>query len=209
MRDDAFAPDGCAFACSVAQYVVEARVCGIANDGAGDLRVVLEGGAIAGAADAQPQRCHIVAEKDEAALGAGEPQRVLDHGAEHIVQHLRAVEALGRFQKEGELFEIRSTDLAGGALQQLAGTGDCVGREAKRLVRRRIVQEDERYGGMPKRDAVAGAKPYPLDALVVAQRAVTAAEVAKIQAVRLRLDAGVLPRDLRVRHAQMALAAAP
>ena len=62
---------------------------------------------------------------------------------------------------------------------------------------------------MAEGDAVAGAKPYPLDALVVAQRAMTAAEVAKIQAVRLRFDAGVLTRDLRVRHAQMALAAAP
>ncbi len=148
MRDDAVPADGGAFSGCVPEDVIEARVSSVAHDGAGDLRVVIEHRAIASAARAETQRGDIVAQEDETPLCAGEAQRVLDHGAEHIVQHLRAIEALSRLKEQRELFQVRPAHLTGDALQQIARTRSGLRPEGTGLLVHRPIKENQGPRGL-------------------------------------------------------------
>jgi hypothetical protein len=118
--DNALSRDRLAVAADVADDVLLAGVCGVAQDGVGDFGVVDERKAFVVEAGFEAEVGWVIAQKDEATLGAGEAESVLDHGAEDIVEDASIVEALRGLEEERELFELRAYGFAGDAIQQEA-----------------------------------------------------------------------------------------
>ena len=65
-----------------------------------DFGIVYEGQAFVVEAGLEAKVGGVVAEEDEAALGAGEAESVFDHGGENVVEDAGVVEALGGLEEE-------------------------------------------------------------------------------------------------------------
>jgi len=192
--DDALACDRQAVAAYVADDVLLAGGGCVAQDGVGDLGVVCEGKAFVVEAGFEAKVGCVVAEEDEATLGAGEAEGVFDHGAEDVVEDAGVVEALRGLKEERELFELGACGVAGDAVEQEAGGGMLLGGE-----------EEEDDAGGPDLDAVAGVEAGGLLADAVDQGAVAAALVLDEEAFGVFEDDGVLARDLGVGQAEIAV----
>src|SRR5579872_4006527 len=91
------------------------------------------------AADREAQFPIFLHEKDETSLRAGDAQRSLDQGHQHVVQSATAVEFTSDFEEESELFEVRGFffNLKPGNLAQQV-SGGAAG------LRRRSILEDNK-----------------------------------------------------------------
>ena len=177
----------------VADEVLLAGGGGIADDGAGDLRVVDEGNACFVEAALEVEGGGAVAEEDEAAFGSGEAEGVFDHGAEYVVEDAGVVEALRGLKEEGELFELGGGVVDGDAVEEAAGGGLVLLREG----------ELERDAGVSELDAVAGIEPREGGAYSVDEDALAAAEILDEVAFGVAVDGCVLAGDLRVGEAEV------
>src|SRR5206468_3090574 len=83
MSNDALAAERLAFSADIADEVLLAGECRIADDGTGDLGVIGEDMAFLVEAALKAQSGGAVAEEDEAAFGPCEAEGIFDHGAEN------------------------------------------------------------------------------------------------------------------------------
>jgi hypothetical protein len=185
--DDALTSDGLAFPADVADDVFLAGLGCVAHDGVGDLFVVEDSVALAVEGAHEGEGGGAIAEEDEAALGAGETEGVLNHGAENVFEHASVVEALCGLQEESELLEL-GTSVAGRDLVKECAGGAMV----------LFGDEEEADAGCAKFYAVAGMEAGGVRVEVVDEGTVTTAEILKEKPLRILVNDGVLARDLRV-----------
>jgi hypothetical protein len=188
--DYAFATDGLALAADVADDVFLTGGGCVAQNGVGDLGVVCEGETFVVEAGFKTKVGSVVAEEDEATLGAGEAEGVFDHGAEDVVEDAGVIEALRGLKEEGELFELCACGVARDAVEQKTCGGVLL-----------VGVKEENYAGGADLDAVAGVKAGGLFADAVDESAVATALVLDEETLCVFSDDGVLAGDLRVGQA--------
>ena len=130
-----------------------------------------------------------VGQHDEAALGAGDLDRRIEHQRQHVVEHAAAAERAQAVEQRRDLAQVAD-------------------RGGRRLVLRRAgvgEQEDELgAAGAPEADAIAvRQRPVAGDRLVVDEGAVAGLLVADDEAAAGRDDLGVVARDFAAREAQV------
>jgi hypothetical protein len=185
--DDALPAERLAFAANVADEVLLARLGCVADDGVGDLGIVEDSLAFVVEGTLENEGGGAIAEEDEAALGTGEAQGVLDHVAEDVFEHTGAVEALCGLEEEGELLELGSGDHGRHAVKECPSGG-------------RVLRGDEEEGdaGCAELDTIAGVEAGGVRSGVIDEGPVAAAEILNEEAFRVFVNGGVLAGDLRV-----------
>ena len=173
---------------------------GIAQHRARDGAVIVNPLALLVPSSRQAQLAVLLAQENESPFGVGQAQRRFQQGVQNVVQHADGVQLARRLQKDVQHFQIRARST--GRFPR--------GKLAQKLLRRaggRAVRAEQhiRLALRAEFDAIIPRQLAAVDAFSVHERAVTAALVHYINAVRLPRELGMLARDARIGHNQVAV----